>query len=74
MQLMAETKLIFEILAMDKASNKFRDVGNEMSKTQQTMTKFAAVGAAAFAVVGAAAVAFGVESLKAAAHSEAVGR
>lgn len=71
---MAETKLIFEILAMDKASSKFRDVGNEMGKTQGVMKSFATVGVAAFAVVGAAAVAFGVESLKAAAHSEAVGR
>ena len=71
---MAETKLEFMILATDKASQKFRDVGNEMNRTHETMGKFAAVGIGAFAVVGAAAVAFGVQALRAAALSDAVAR
>ena len=71
---MAETKLEFMILATDKASQKFRDVGNEMNRTHDVMGKFAAVGVGAFAVVGAAAVAFGIEALRAGAAGEQAGR
>ena len=61
---MAST-LEFLIMAKDQASDVFDKVGGSVDKSASKMDKFRAVGGVALAAVGAAAVAFGKQSLDA---------
>lgn len=61
---MAST-LEFLIMAKDQASDVFDKVGGSVDKSGSKMDKFRAVGGVALAAVGAAAVAFGKQSLDA---------
>lgn len=65
---MADTRLLFDIIGRDKASDAFKSAGSGADRLKKTLGTVAKVAGGAFAVSGLAA--FGADSLKAASESE----
>lgn len=58
--------IVFDILARDRASDKFDKVGDSAARSSGKLKKFAAVGGAAFAAAAGFAVKFGADAVGAA--------